>query len=130
MAGWGTGSFENEHAQNWLAQLSQLTMDDLTEMLRRANESEYLAAPEASAVVAAAELIAAAGGAPGIILPREISDWIARVEGSPSTNFRGIAGQAVDKVRRNSELRDLWLQADGLNEWSAALRDLESRLAS
>jgi len=130
MAGWGTGSFENEHAQNWLAQLSRCTVEDLTEILRRANESDYLEAPEASVVVAAAEVIAAASGTPSGVLPREISDWIAKIEGSPSTNLRGVAGQAIERVRRNSELRDLWQQAEGLNEWSAGLRDLEQRLAS
>lgn len=130
MAGWGTGSFENEHAQNWLAQLNQLTVDDLTEILRHANESEYLEAPDASAVVTAAEVIAAAGGTPGDVLPREISDWISRIEGSPSVTLRGIASQAVERIRRNSELRDLWMQAEGLNEWSTGLRDLEKRLIS
>lgn len=130
MAGWGTGSFENEHAQNWLAQLSDLTVDDLTKLFHQASESEYLEAPEASAVVTAAEVLAAAGGAPADILPREISEWISKIEGSPSATLRGLASRAVERVRRNSELRDLWLQAEGLNEWSTSLRDLEKRLGS
>jgi hypothetical protein len=129
MAGWGTGSFENEHAQNWLGRLSTTSMDDLTGLLRRAHESDYLEAPEASVVVAAAEVIAAASGAPGHTLPREVSDWIRQFEGTPSSELRTVASQAVDNVRKNSELRDLWLQAEGLNEWSSALRDLAARLS-
>jgi hypothetical protein len=39
-----------------------------------------------------------------------------------------VARTAVNKVRLSSELKDLWLEAEGLNEWSAALRDLEKRL--
>ncbi len=129
MAGWGTGSFENEHAQNWLGQLSTASMDDLTGLLQRAHETDYLEAPEASAVVAAAEVIAAASGAPGHALPREVSDWIGQFEGTPSSELRAVASQAVDRVRQNSELRDLWLQAEGLNEWSSSLRDLAARLS-
>jgi hypothetical protein len=40
-----------------------------------------------------------------------------------------LARLAVYKVRTNSELKDLWLEAEGLNEWSAVLRDLEDRLS-
>jgi len=100
----------------------------VTDLLRRAHESDYLEAREASAVVAAAEVIAAASGAPGNSLPVEISDWISQFEGQPSADLQAVAGEAVTKVRRSSELRDLWLQADGLNEWSTSLRDLEQRL--
>ena len=128
MAGWGTGSFENEHAQKWLGQLSTVGMDDLTGILRRAQESDYLEESEASAVIVAAEVIAAASRAPRDGLPREICDWIGQFEGKPSAELQAVAREAVDKVRRNSELRDLWQQAEGLNEWSAGLRDLEERL--
>jgi hypothetical protein len=41
-----------------------------------------------------------------------------------------LARRAVERVRLNSELKDLWLEAEGLNEWSAVLRDLEARLQS
>ena len=63
------------------------------------------------------------------MLPREISDWISQFDGTPSSELRAAASQAVDKVRQNSELRDLWLQAEGLNEWSSGLRDLAARLS-
>jgi len=129
MAGWGTGSFENEHAQKWLGQLHTVGMEDLTGILRRAQEADYLEAPEASAVVVAAEMIAAASGAPSDALPQEVWKWIGQFDGSPSAELQAVASQAVDRVRRNSELRDLWLQAEGLNEWSAGLRDLEQRLS-
>ena len=129
MPGWGTGSFENEHAQHWLEQLSQLTPEGLSEMLQRAAEADYLGAAEGSAAIAAAEVVAAAAGAPTDPLPGKISDWIGRFDGSPSARFIEVASQAVEKVRRSSELRDLWHQAEGLNEWSTSLRDLEVRLS-
>ena len=36
MAGWGTGSFENEDAQGFLGRLNSLGIDDLRPILARA----------------------------------------------------------------------------------------------
>jgi hypothetical protein len=131
MAGWGTRSFENEDAQNWLGQLKSLGIDDLKQIfLRAADQSDYLEAPDASVVVAAAEAVAALKGAPSEKLPREIADWTSQNKAVVPSDLNELAVRAVEKVRRNSELKDLWLEADGLNEWTAALQDLQTRLAS
>jgi hypothetical protein len=105
MPGWGTGSFENEEAQ------------------------DYVDAPESSVVIVIAEIVAAACGNPPEAMPSQIAEWMAKIEGSPSSKMSELARRAVEKVRTNSELKDLWLEAEGLNEWSASLRDLEKRLA-
>jgi uncharacterized protein DUF4259 len=135
MPGWGTGSFENEDAQKFLGQLKALGSDDLRKVLARAADQEdYLEAPEGSIAVAAAEVVAALvavtkSGTPSPAAPREILDWICKnnQEGA-SPGLVDVAGRAVDRVRTNSELKDLWLEAEGLNEWSVALRELEGRL--
>jgi hypothetical protein len=140
MPGWGTGSFENEDAQSFLGRLNSLGVDDLRAILARAADQDYLEAPESGITVAAAEIVAALivsangmaarEGSPSPAVPRQIADWI-----TTSKNKTGIppdlvdlARRAVEKVRTNSELKDLWLEAEGLNEWSTALRDLEGRL--
>jgi hypothetical protein len=128
MPGWGTGSFENDDAQNFLGALHGRRPEDLKEILAHADRDDYLDAAEGSVVVAAAEIVAAAKGAPPATVPRQMSDWLGGIEGSPSAEMNEIARRAVNRVRQNSELKDLWLQADGLNEWSASLRDLEERL--
>ena len=129
MPGWGTGSFENEDAQSFLGALSSKEPEELKQVLARAAESgEYLNSPESCVVVAAAEVIASAKGKPPESLPRQVADFVDKIDGAPSDNMSELARQAVEKVRTNSELKDLWLEADGLNEWSASLRDLEQRL--
>ena len=131
MAGWGTRSFENEDAQNWLGQLKSLGLEDLKQILvHAADQSDYLEAPDASIVVAAAEVLAAMKGAPSDKLQREIADWTSQTNAASSPDLNKLAVRAVEKVRRNSELKDLWLEAEGLNEWTAALQDLQTRLAS
>jgi len=131
MPGWGTGSFENEDAQNFLGALHSKEPADLKNILARAaDHDDYLAAPESSVAIAAAEVVATAKGNPPQVVPRPIEEWVSRVEGAPSAEMSDLARRAVERVRTNSELKDLWLEAEGLNEWSAALRDLEERLTS
>jgi hypothetical protein len=129
MPGWGTGSFENEEAQNFLAKLNSLGIEDLSPILARAAEHDYLDAPASTVVVVVAEIVAAARGNPPQTLPSQIAEWIAKIEGSPSPQMSDLARRSVDRIRTNSELKDLWLEAEGLNEWSAVLRDLEERLS-
>jgi len=131
MGGWGTGSFENEDAQGFLGQLKSLGIDDLKQILARAaDDGSYIGAPESSVAIAAAEVIAALKGAPSQTVSREIEAWVGKTHGGSTPELNELASRAVNKVRLNSELKDLWLQAEGLNEWSAGLRDLEQRLAN
>jgi hypothetical protein len=132
MAGWGTGSFENENAQAWLPLLTSLSVGDLQPLLSRAADNDdYLKAPDASVAVAAAEAIAALKGEPAPITPKEIADWALKAKSNNTSvsDLSGLALRATQRVRTNSELKELWHEADGLNEWSANLRDLEKRLA-
>jgi hypothetical protein len=142
MPGWGTGSFENEDTQSFLGELKSLRIDDVRLLLARAADHEgYLEAKEAGIAIAAAEAIAglsASEESPRTSsLPGQILDWIGqnnligqnKAEAAAQlAELRELAQRAVERVRTNSELKDLWLQAEGLNEWSAALRDLEQRL--
>jgi hypothetical protein len=129
MPGWGTRSFENEDAQDWLKQMKTLSLNDLQQIFTAVDPASYLDAPAASVVVAAAEVIAALKGAPPDPLPREIQEWLSHPPSLPA-DLSELARCAVSQVRFSSELKDLWLEADGLNEWSTGLRDLEQRLAS
>jgi hypothetical protein len=42
---------------------------------------------------------------------------------------KALTVRALERVRKNSELKDLWLEADGLNDWIAAIQDLQTREA-
>ena len=138
MPGWGTGSFENEHAQSFLARLNSLEIGDLRPILARAADQEdYLEAPESSMAIAAAEVVAVlVVSARGVAVedgvrpagPRELVNWASKDESGAPPDLVYLARRAVERVRTNSELKDLWLEAEGLNEWSAALRELEGRL--
>ena len=131
MGGWGAGSFENDDAQDFLGTLHEKQPADLQSLLSHTADHEgYLEAPECSVTIAAAEVVATAKGNPPQAVPKQIAEWVSKVEGAPSAEMLDLARRAVERVRANSELKDLWLEAEGLNEWSAALRDLEARLTA
>jgi hypothetical protein len=135
MPGWGTGSFENEDAQSFLGRLNSLQVDDLRQILAHAADQDYPEATESGAAVAAAEVVAALVAAAkdetaSSATPRQIVNWIRKVKAGPPPDLVDLARGAVERVRTNSELKDLWLEAEGLNEWSKALRDLEKRLGT
>ena len=134
MPGWGTGSFENEDAQSFLGRLKSLGIEDLKAILSRAADQEdYLEAPESSSAVAAAEVVAAMVAAAkdetaSSATPRQIFDWVSKTKSGAPPDLVDLARRAVDRVRTNSELKDLWLEVEGLNDWSAALRGLTEKL--
>lgn len=131
MGGWGAGSFENEDAQKFLGSLQTQEPAELQRILARAADHEdYLNASDSSVTIAAAEVVATAKGNGPQAVPSQIAEWVTKVEGAPSAEMSELARRAVERVRTNSELKDLWLEAEGLNEWSAVLRDLEARLAT
>jgi hypothetical protein len=106
-----------------------MEIEDLRKILERAADREdYLEARESGRAIAAAEVVAAAKGKPSHAVPTAIMDWVGKIEGTPSGETTDLARRAVQRVRTNSELKDLWLEAEGLNEWSAGLRELEERL--
>jgi hypothetical protein len=130
MGAWGTGSFENDDAKECLAGLAAMGPKDLIQgFVRAGDESAYLEAPAASAVVVAAEVIATLIGFPPANLPPEIATWTANRQ-PPTLQVKALALRALERIRKNSELKDLWLEADGLNDWIAAIQDLQTRVAS
>ena len=129
MGAWGTGSFENDDAKDWAGGLDKIAPGDLTRILTQAADApEYLQAPAAYIAVAAGEVVAALGGAPSEGVPAAIAEW-ARIHPEALTpELTAVAIRALERVRRNSEIKDLWMEADGLNDWIAAVRELQGRL--
>ena len=129
MGEWGTGSFENDDAADWLAELGSRVPDDLTQiLLQAADNPAYLEAPASRIAVAAAEVIAALNASPAPEAPPEIVQWTTNRQAS-IPQLKAVALRALERVRKNSELKDLWLEADGLNDWIAAIQDLQTRVA-
>ena len=129
MGAWGTGNFENDDAKDWVAGLKTFAPADLVQILTQAaDQPDYLEAAPASAALCAAEVVAALKGSPAASAPAEIGDWVSAHPKALTPELKDAAVRAVDRVRRNSELKDLWMEADGLNDWIEVLKDLQARL--
>lgn len=129
MGAWGVGSFENDGALDWLADLQ----DEGLAAVRRAlsavvDAAEQPDAPDSCNALAAAEVVATLAGKPCADLPAEVQDW-CKGKGPPAAELRAQAQAAVDAVLADSELKELFAETDNFGEWTAAVADLRSRLA-
>ena len=126
----GAGSFENDDAMDWVVGLAEGSADSV---LREAlgplasTDESYLEAPTCSVAIAAAEAVAAALGHPTASLPEEVVGWVKR-RPVVATDLVVLARAAVDRIVRDSELKDLWGENDSANGWRAAMTDLRGRL--
>jgi hypothetical protein len=128
---WGNGSFENDDAADWVAGLDEITPADLANILTQAaDDPAYLEGPAASVAVAAGEVVAALNGAAAEGAPAKIGEWANKHSRALTPELKDVAIRALDRVRRNSELKDLWMEADGLNDWIAVVRDLQGRVGA
>jgi hypothetical protein len=126
---WGNGNFENDDAKDWVAELSTIAPTDLSTILTQAaDQPEYLEAPSAYVALAAAEVVAALKGAPAASAPMEVGEWVKRNSKALTPELKSEALRAAGRVRRDSEVKDLWMEADGLNDWIEVVKDLQARL--
>ncbi|WP_167568612.1 DUF4259 domain-containing protein [Brevibacillus migulae] len=136
MGAWGIGFFENDQAIDWKYEL--LEGSDLSfvrETLEQAKVEEFLDADLSVQALAASEIIAALLGKPGHEVKNnegEIEDlveWIARYQGKgKEKELTPLALEVVNRIRLDSELRDLWMDAEEFRKWDELLLDLERRL--
>jgi hypothetical protein len=130
MGAWGAGSFENDDAMDWVARLAEgsgeaVIREALTPVASA--DDRYLEAPDCSIAIAAAEAVAAARGHPAASPPDEVMGWVQK-KPVLASDLLSLAKAAVDRIGRESELKDLWNESDSVNDWRAALTDLRKRL--
>jgi hypothetical protein len=133
MGAWGAGVFENDDASDWVWELEDDNdMSVLHEALAAAVDTpldELIEAPDASNALAAAEIVAAARGHHGAELPSEAREWIGRNAKLVDARTVALAAAAVERIGLDSELKDLWEEAES-DEWARVVADLLERLRS
>jgi hypothetical protein len=129
MGAWGSGSFDNDDAMDWVSGLTDASSDVVREALTPIASAgdQYLQAPDCSMAVAAAEAVAAARGHPNAALPEEVAAWVA-MEPAVARDLVALATAAVDRILTNSELKELWDESGTPDEWRTAMSDLRERL--
>lgn len=133
MGCWGIGTFENDHAADWVWCLEE---SDGLAVVERAlgapSNGAYIEAPEACEALAAAEVVAALLGHPAADLSVEVARWVAEHRGLDARPLRDAALTQVRAVLGdNSELRELWKEnEEDFPFWKATVEALIARLSS
>lgn len=147
MGAWGTGSFENDSALDFLGILDSSPPGEgshdepgrdaliIMTLMRAADPADDGDGDSGEEGLAAAEIIAAINGKPALTLSDtledfpDLSDWIT----SGKIAFRRkpqtveLARKAIARILA-SELNELWADTDDHAEWLDTVKDLQSRL--
>lgn len=134
MGAWGTGFFENDDALDWKGDLlDSSTLSIIEETLSASAAEEYIEADLASQALAAAEIVAALNGRPGMEIRNEagevedLVEWL-KTQNEQVPHLRQLALTVVEKIKTESELQELWAETDELQQWTELVNDLQSRL--
>ncbi|HMP03763.1 MAG TPA: DUF4259 domain-containing protein [Gemmatales bacterium] len=132
MGAWGTGSFDNDDAGDWVVELE--AAEDFSPISSAFDAvlevgDDYLELPEAGAGIAAAEVVAALLGKPSSEI-RILDGVVEWVTGKPPPPDRLVkqARRVVKRVLKDSELKECWEEATDAAAWQQGVEDLLRRL--
>ena len=133
MGAWGSGSFDNDDAADFLAEVVESgDVSLLREVIANVlSSTEYVEAPDACQAIVAAEVVAAALGRPTAAGQQEdaLSAWVKRVRPDVDATLAAEARDALTRIlASNSELRELWEDSDDFAEWRASVAELRQQL--
>ena len=133
MGAWGYGSFDNDDAADFLAEVAQggdasLLHEAIDNVV---TSTEYVEAPDACQAIVAAEVIAAALGRATSAAEQQdaLRAWVMRVRPRIDEALVTSAGDALARILApNSELRELWEDSDDFAAWRATVAELRQQL--
>jgi hypothetical protein len=132
MGAWGTGSFQNDDALDWVGVAFEdggaLAVAGMLRLVTELPDDAYVDVDIASAAVAAAEIVAAARGGDLSKIPEDLHDIVSREQQSLSSAALIVSARAaVTRVLKGSELRELWADS-GSRGWFSEMDSLLARL--
>jgi hypothetical protein len=128
---WDDDGFANDEALDWLLRLEPGDgLQPLRQLMHAAIDGPdpALDARQAGRVLAAVELVAAAGGQPHPGLPERAREWCRAQPERPDEETRILATRALDFVGTSSGLAELWSQRADVAGWHQELDSLRMRL--
>jgi hypothetical protein len=128
MGAWGAGSFENDTALDWAAEISSAEdINKFYQALPPYDGVTKLDADLSERIVAAAEAVAAMMGRVSPDVPQDLRERLSGA--APSDELIEAARNTLSAMLSGSELVELWDEdADGAEEWNKAITGLIDRL--
>lgn len=130
----GAGIFMNDDACDWAYELEaseDLSVVQATIAAVLSIGDEYLDGDDGANALAAAEVIACLCGHWGDrkSFPEEVVEWINAHAQDVPDKLRKDAAKAIDRVLGpDSELAELWSEAEEPGEWVEVVKDLRARV--
>ena len=132
MGAWGTGPFDNDDAAAFEAELTTHGRNAIASALRGVSQKRTQDETWCSVAIAAAEVIAAAGGHPLRSFASVAADaqaWLGETGYRPSAGQAEKAAAVVTAIGKDSALADLWRESGSLAAWRSSLKSLANRLS-
>lgn len=131
MGAWDIGSFANDDALDWLIDLQEeddlgLLEDSFATVIEQ--RGQLPDATDSAVAIAAGEVLAALLGSPMADLPEEVEEWLPG-KPKPETELVAQGVAALRIVLRESELRELWEEAQEFSAWKEDVEGLITRLS-
>jgi hypothetical protein len=127
MGAWGHLFDENDDAADWLADFEDSPNWATVDEALAVTQANYIEAPNASNALAAAEVVAAGLGKASSRLEAGITEW-ASAHSTDAASRRVQAVAALTAIRDNSELQELWQEAEEYADWQTSVNETLSRL--
>jgi len=131
MGAWGFKTFDNDDAADWVFAFEEegagLVAATLTAALDETDD--HLDASVCCEALAAAEMVAAAKTGDMTHLSEEAAAALkGKADGLASPENIELAREAVTRIKTDSELRDLWEEAEEFADWTGDVEGLAARL--
>ena len=130
MGTWNTKPFGNDSALDWFIELenSKNGVDKISYALNQANNESVEDIDIGEQAIAAASLVAAASLDKIKGINPEAKLWIQRSAFSPTKEIKQLAIDVIQRIKTNSDLKELWEESGDLHSWLNELEKINNIL--
>ena len=132
MGAWGSGSFDNDEAMDWIGGFGADGANIIVEALEAItglDPGDYIEQDAAAQAIAAAELVASARDGDTSRLPEDAVASLKENAGKiNAAKLLAPARKALTRILKGSELKELWDDSPDAEEWEDCVRELLERL--
>ncbi|MCS3801840.1 DUF4259 domain-containing protein [Niastella sp. OAS944] len=135
MGAWGPLNFENDTALDLVYEIEEEGANRIKIAIEAVNsreEDSFLDSDLCSEALAAIEYIAAAKDKVSEDFPEDAEEWLTPANKETLLAIRNLIAnskQAIDRIKHNSELKDLWEETEEFEEWNKVLDGLVTRIS-
>lgn len=132
MGTWGYGNFDNDSAVDWLMDFVEEPSEaKIRSAFNMIEDSDGMAeSMDCEEALVAAEVVAQLCGATSSEFPEDELEALSLSGFKCSTDLTSTAIEIIQKIKQNSELKELWEESEESDLWLESVNELEQRLTA